>query len=292
MTTLSALSFIRAALQLMRVERPVGTVLLACPMLWALWLSADGQPQSQHILIFLIGAFLMRSAGCVINDFADRDIDRHVKRTQDRPLTAGRISAKQSLIVFAFLTLCALSLLVFLPLRVAPMAVVAFILASVYPFTKRFFIIPQLILGLAFSTAILMAYRLHSEEIPLSGWLLFVASTLWTVVYDTFYAMVDRDDDTKLGIHSSALWFAQRDWLICLLLTVVFVGLMLVIGMREMLGGYYYLGLLFAVFCFFYQFIVSKNRQRETCFVAFLNNQWVGVFIFLGILLDSLSSLQ
>lgn len=281
-------TFLLDVAQLMRIDRPVGTVLLACPMLWALWLASDGQPSASLVLIFLLGAFVMRSAGCVINDFADRKIDLQVKRTKQRPLTSGRLSARAALGVFAALIACALVLLLFLPLRAAFPAVIAFVLATLYPFTKRFFLLPQLVLGLAYSSSIPMAYIVVLNALPQSMWLLFFASVLWTVVYDTFYAMVDRDDDVRLGIHSSALWFGQRDLAVCALLTLVFLGLMLAVGWANTLGGYYYLGLSLAVLCFIYQFVIARRREREPCFVAFLNNQWVGVLIFLGLLLDFL----
>ncbi len=282
-------NFFLSAVQLMRADKPVGTVLLASPMLWALWLaSPEKQPSAQFVLIFLIGAFVMRSAGCVINDYADYHIDSKVKRTKDRPLTAERISKEYAVSIFIALVLVAIVLLCLLPPTAVAPAFLAFFLSAGYPFSKRFFVIPQLILGLAFSTSILMAYIVVTGTIPLSGWLLFIASTLWTVVYDTFYAMVDRDDDQHLGIHSSALWFSDKDLKVCLLLSLCFVILMLTIGVINALSGYYYLGLALASLCFVYQFWVSRSRERDVCFKAFLNNQWVGVLIFLGILLDSL----
>lgn len=280
--------FLLAAVQLMRADRPIGTILLACPMLWALWLAADGKPKASIVFIFLLGAFLMRSAGCVINDFADRKIDLKVKRTKDRPLTSGRIRSKAALGLFAALVLLALSLLLFLPDTAIIPAVVAFILATLYPFTKRFFIIPQLFLGLAYGMGIIMAYRVVSGELPATAWVLFLASVLWTIVYDTFYAMVDRDDDESLGIYSSALWFADRDLWVCAIFSVLFVLLMIVIGLMNGVGGFYYLGLFAACGCFIYQFSICQKRERQACFRAFLNNQWVGVLIFLGILLTTL----
>ncbi|PID66634.1 MAG: 4-hydroxybenzoate octaprenyltransferase [Gammaproteobacteria bacterium] len=280
--------FFLSVMQLMRVDRPVGTVLLACPMLWALWLASNGQPSASLVFIFLLGAFLMRSAGCVINDFADRKIDVKVKRTKDRPLTSGKTSSKAALGVFAVLVLLALSLLLFLPATALLPAVIAFVLATFYPFTKRFFVIPQLVLGLAYGMGIIMAYRVVNGDLPTVAWVLFWASTLWTIVYDTFYAMVDRDDDKSLGIHSSALWFAERDLLVCALCAIFFVVLMLTAGIIAHLGVFYYLGLLLAGACFAYQFQICRERQRQACFTAFLNNQWVGVLIFLGVLLDML----
>lgn len=278
------ISFLHSALQLMRVERPVGTVLLVAPMLWALWLAGQGHPPAKYVLIFILGAFVMRSAGCVINDFADRKIDLKVKRTKNRPLTSGKISTKGTLTVFVVLIVLALMLLSFLPSLAVFPAVVAFILATLYPFTKRFFILPQLVLGLAYSSSVMMAYVVILGKMPLLGWLLFLASTVWTIIYDTFYAMVDRDDDEDLAIHSSALWFGRYDILIQFFLMLLFLLLMLGIGFFYQLNSYYYVGLLFAAACFVYQLWVSRSREREQCFIAFLNNQWVGVFIFLGIL--------
>lgn len=280
--------FFFAAVQLMRVDRPVGTVLLVAPMLWALWLSSGGQPEARIVLIFMLGAFIMRSAGCVINDFADRDLDLKVKRTKDRALTSGRISAKAALTLFAGLIFCALILLSFLPLVAFWPAVVAFVLATFYPFTKRFFIIPQLVLGFAYSSSIVMAYLTVMGTMPSVGWLLFIASVIWTIIYDTFYAMVDRDDDSHLGVHSSALWFGQKDLQVLMLLAAVFLLLMLMIGMIYQLAIYYYLGLLLALSCFIFQFSICKNRDRAACFTAFLNNQWVGILIFIGIWLSYL----
>ncbi len=277
-----------AALQLMRTDRPVGTVLLACPMLWALWLAADGKPPAFIVLIFLLGAFVMRSAGCVINDFADRHFDQSVERTKARPLTSGQLSVKAALILFALLIIVALILLSFLPAEAILPACLSFGLACFYPFTKRFFVIPQLVLGMAYSSSILMAYMTIQQQLPAIAWLLFAAVTAWTVVYDTFYAMVDRNDDIHLGIHSSALWFGARDLSITAALMAVFLLLMLVVGWLSALGAYYYLGLLGAAGCFAYQLRISKNRERSACFTAFLNNQWVGVFIVLGLWLEGL----
>lgn len=281
-------NFFFSAVQLMRADRPIGTILLVTPMLWALWLASDGLPAAHVVLIFMLGAFVMRSAGCVINDFADRDLDLKVKRTKDRALTAGRISAKAALGLFFALIVCALILLFFLPTSAFWPAVAAFVLATLYPFTKRFFIIPQVVLGLAYASSIIMAYVTVLGSVPAIAWVLVTASVLWTVVYDTFYAMVDRDDDIDLGIHSSALWFGQNDLLILMCLAMVFLLLMVFVGVAYQLAVYYYLGLLLALGCFVFQFTVAKTRERAACFVAFLNNQWVGLFIFLGIWLSYL----
>lgn len=274
-----------ACLLLMRADRPVGTVLLACPMLWALWLAAGGNPPANVIFIFLLGAFVMRSAGCVINDFADRHFDHSVERTKARPLTSGKLGVTDALVLFTILIIAALVLLFFLPAEAVLPACLSFGLACLYPFTKRFFKIPQLVLGMAYSSSVLMAYMTIQQQIPAPAWVLFAAVVLWTIVYDTYYAMVDRNDDRVLGIHSSALWFGHYDTLINAVLTGAFMLLMVIIGTMNALNVYYYLGLLFAGGCFIYQLLIVRNRSRETCFIAFLNNQWVGVLIFLGILL-------
>lgn len=272
--------------QLMRGDKPIGTVLLMCPMLWALWLATDGNPPADVILIFLMGAYVMRGAGCVINDFADRKIDKHVKRTLNRPLTSGRITSKKALYFFVFLIVLALCLMLLLPPVAWWGAVFAFVVTLFYPFSKRFFIAPQAILGLAFSASIPMVFLAIDEKLTVNAILLFFVSVLWTVVYDTFYAMVDRDDDKKLNLYSSAIWFADNDLKIIQSLMIAFLVLMMLVGLLNGLRGYYYLGLLLASICFIYQIKITQNREREYCFIAFLNNQWVGVLIWLGIVLS------
>ncbi len=274
-----------ACLYLMRADRPVGTVLLACPMLWALWLSSNGQPPAHIVLIFLFGAFIMRSAGCVINDFADRNFDKDVKRTKARPLTSGKIGLVSVWLTFAILLAGAFTLLALLPRQAVIPAFFSLGLACLYPFTKRFFKIPQLVLGMAYASSVLMAYMTIQGTLTIGAIILFLAVTVWTIVYDTFYAMVDRDDDISLGINSSALWFGDRDIVINALLMLVFIVLMLVLGIIYSLDRYYYFGLLLASLCFVYQLVITKKRQRDECFIAFLNNQWVGVLIFIGIVL-------
>lgn len=274
--------------KLMRLDRPVGTVLLACPMLWALWFAAAGRPRAAWVLIFLLGAWVMRSAGCVINDFADRQFDGHVERTRIRPLATGEISQFGALTCFALLIVIALVLLSFLPFEAVLPACFSFAMACFYPFTKRFFIVPQLVLGMAYASSVFMAFLTVKNEMPLAAWLLFIAVVIWTLLYDTFYAMVDREDDIHIGIHSSALWLGRHDLLGIALLMLVFLLLMLLVGYYYSCGIFYYLGLLAAMGCFLYQLWICKDKNRAACFIAFLNNQWVGVFVFLGILLDYL----
>lgn len=277
-----------AIIQLMRADRPIGTVLLAMPMLWALWLAADGSPSAFYTVIFLVGAWVMRSAGCVINDFADRKIDGHVQRTQQRPLVQGIISARGALIVFAGLLLIAFFLLLLLPARAMLPAVITVMLVLLYPLTKRFFDCPQLVLGMAFSCAILMVYITIFGRLPVSAWLLMLASICWTLIYDTLYALVDAPDDAKIGVKSSARWFGRQTKTILLVLMGVFLGLMAIIGLINQMAGYYYLGLLLAAGCFCYQMQLYQQQTGEAFFAAFLNNQWVGVLIFLGIMLSYL----
>lgn len=271
---------------LMRGDKPIGTVLLLAPMLWALWLAGDGKPPAQIVLIFLLGAYIMRAAGCVINDFADRKIDKHVKRTLNRPLTSGKISSKNALTFFTLLILMALALMFLLPPIAWWAAVFAFVITCFYPFSKRFFMMPQAVLGAAFSASIPMVYLVLDGELSSNAILLFIAATLWTVVYDTFYAMVDRDDDVKLKLNSSAIWFADNDLTIIQWLMIIFLLLMILLGLINGLTAYYYLGLFCASLCFIYQMVITQKRSRESCFTAFLNNQWVGVLIWVGIILN------
>lgn len=276
----------RAYLLLMRFDKPIGTLLLAYPVLWALWLG--GQPQAHVVAIFLLGTFLMRSAGCVINDYADRDIDHAVARTQARPLTAGQVSERETLSLFVALVVLAASLLLFLPIVVFKVAILALAVAIFYPFSKRFFIAPQLVLGIAFSLSIPMAYVASRGEVNATAWLLFVANTLWTVMYDTWYALVDKSDDEKLDIHSTALTFGRHANSVIVALQASFVLLMLVVAMMDGLSIWYYVGLGLSVLCFVYQYHIGKHHDRDACFSAFLNNRWVGLFTFLGILIATL----
>lgn len=276
----------RAYLLLMRFDKPIGTLLLAYPVLWALWLG--GQPQAHVVVIFLLGTFLMRSAGCVINDYADRDIDHAVARTQARPLTAGQVSERETLSLFVALVVLAASLLLFLPIAACKVAILALAVAIFYPFSKRFFIAPQLVLGIAFSLSIPMAYVASRGEVNATAWLLFVANTLWTVMYDTWYALVDKSDDEKLDIYSTALTFGRYANVAILALQVSVLTLMVVVGIINDLSVWYYLSLVLSVLCFLYQYQIGKKHDRDACFTAFLNNRWVGLFIFLGILIATL----
>ncbi|ENY72758.1 4-hydroxybenzoate octaprenyltransferase [Aeromonas diversa] len=274
--------------QLARLDKPIGTLLLLWPTLWALWLAGEGQPDPWVLLVFASGVFLMRSAGCVINDYADRNFDGHVKRTSGRPLATGRVSSREALLLFAVLALIAFALVLTLNSLTITMSFAALVLAVCYPFMKRFIPIPQLVLGLAFSWSIPMAYAAQANALPPLAWLLFAANLLWTIAYDTEYAMVDRDDDLRLGLKSSAIWFGRWDRHIIGLLQVATLGCMWAAGVLAGLGLAYYLGLLVAALLFVQQQRQIHGREREPCFQAFLANNRVGVVLFASIALDYL----
>jgi len=277
---------LRLYLQLIRMDRPIGSLLLLWPTWWGLWLAGDGQPGLSNIVIFTLGVFLTRSAGCVINDYADREFDRHVKRTQERPLTSGKISSKEALGVGGLLLLIAFLLVIQTNLLTVQLSVAAVFIASAYPFMKRHTHWPQLVLGFAFSWGIPMAFA--AEQAPLNSamWLLFTAAVIWTVVYDTFYAMVDRDDDLKIGIRSTAILFAQHDRLITALLQVAVLALLTACANRFGLGAFYYAGVTAGGLIFVYQQWLIRERDRLACFRAFLNNNYFGLAIFAGIVTD------
>ncbi|MGL5948286.1 MAG: 4-hydroxybenzoate octaprenyltransferase [Aeromonas sp.] len=275
-----------AYVQLARLDKPIGTLLLLWPTLWALWLAADGWPQPQILLVFVLGVCLMRSAGCVINDYADRDVDGHVRRTMRRPLPMGRVAPKEALGLFALLALIAFALVLTLNRLSVALSVVGLVLALAYPLMKRWFALPQLVLGLAFSWSIPMAYAAQAEQLSVEVWWLFVANMLWTVAYDTQYAMVDREDDRKLGLKSSAIFFGRRDKLMIGLLQGMSLLLLLGLGQWRGLGTAYYWGLLVAAALFVYQQHLIRARQREACFQAFLSNNYVGAALFVGLALD------
>ncbi|MFQ2272047.1 4-hydroxybenzoate octaprenyltransferase [Aeromonas enteropelogenes] len=277
-----------AYLQLARIDKPIGTLLLLWPTLWALWLAAGGLPNLWVLTVFVVGVFLMRSAGCVINDYADRNFDGHVKRTSGRPLPTGKVDPREALALFFVLALISFGLVLTLnPLTIA-MSFVGLLLAVGYPFMKRFIPIPQLVLGMAFSWSIPMAYAAQANALPAVAWLVFVANLLWTVAYDTQYAMVDRDDDLKLGLKSSAILFGRHDKRIIGVLQLATLLILLLVGQLMALGSSYYWGLLGAAVLFVYQQRLIRERQREACFQAFLNNNYVGVLVFAGLVLDYL----
>ena len=281
-----ALSTLADYARLIRLHRPVGTWLLLWPALWALWLASSGRPQEHVFIVFVLGVFLTRSAGCAINDWADRKVDPAVQRTQDRPLAAGRIQPVEALIVYAILSLLAFAVVLTLDRLTILCSLVGALLMAGYPFMKRFFPIPQAWLGLAFGWAVPMAWVAQTGSISRVGWLVFVCAVLWIVVYDTQYAMVDREDDLRLGIKSSAIAFGEADCVIIGLLQVLTVLGLGLVGKELHLGGWYALGLTAGALTFGYQQWLIRDRSRSGCFAAFLNNQWFGLCVFVGIALD------
>jgi len=277
-------------LRLMRLDRPIGIYLLLWPTLWALWLAADGPPSLHVLLVFVLGTVLMRSAGCAINDFADRDIDPHVARTRTRPLAAGRITPEEAVRLFVAVSLIAFGLLTSLknPLALA-LAVPAALLAASYPYMKRWLAMPQAVLGIAFSWGIPMAYAAVQHRVPLvEAGLLMLANLSWVIAYDTYYAMVDRDDDLKIGVRSSAILFGAHDRLAIGLLQGAALALLAVLGYLRALGLAWYVGLGIALLLAVYQLWITRHRQPEACFRAFLHNHYFGAVIFVGLLLDRL----
>jgi 4-hydroxybenzoate polyprenyltransferase len=272
-------------LQLMRADRPIGVLLLLWPTLWALWIAAGGFPDWHLLLIFCAGTWLMRAAGCVINDYADRDFDGHVKRTAQRPLATRAVGRGEALKLFAVLCLGAFVLVLFTNRFTVLLSFAALALAACYPFMKRYTHLPQLVLGAAFSWGIPMAFAAQSGELPRGVWLLFIANLLWTVAYDTFYAMVDRDDDLKIGVKSTAILFGEDDRAITAILQGCTLAVLVLAGLQFKLGYWYYVSLVAAGALFIHQQWLIRHRQRQACFEAFLNNNWVGMVIFAGVAL-------
>lgn len=278
---------LRHYVHLVRLDRPIGIYLLLWPTLWALWIAAEGFPDLTILFVFVAGVVLMRSAGCAINDYADRDFDPHVARTRTRPLAAGHIAPKEAVLVFAVLAFIAFLLELLLNGLTIALSVVAVILAVTYPFMKRFHHLPQVHLGAAFSWAIPMAFTAVTGEIPpLVAWLLFVAAVLWTTAYDTMYAMCDRDDDLKIGVKSSAILFGKQDKLIIGLLQGLTLLLLAVVGVMSERGSWFWLGMLIAAGFSVYQQWLIRNREPMPSLRAFLNNHWLGMAVFAGLVLD------
>ncbi|MGY3875670.1 4-hydroxybenzoate octaprenyltransferase [Aeromonas dhakensis] len=277
-----------AYVQLARIDKPIGTLLLLWPTLWALWLAADGLPDLWTLLVFVVGVFLMRSAGCVINDYADRNFDGHVKRTAGRPLPMGKVKPREVLALFAVLALISFALVLTMNPLTIGLSFAALLLAVCYPFMKRYIPIPQLVLGMAFSWSIPMAYAAQANALPAVAWLVFLANLLWTIAYDTEYAMVDRDDDLKLGLKSSAILFGRHDKRIIGALQLLTLLILLLVGQLSELGSSYYWSLLAAAALFVYQQRLIRERAREACFQAFLNNNYVGALIFAGVVISYL----
>lgn len=271
---------------LIRLDKPIGILLLLWPTLMALWLAAGGWPDTQVLLVFVAGVFLMRSAGCAINDYADRDIDSRVQRTKERPLTSGKITEKEALAIFALLSVTAFSLVLLMNKLTIVMSFIGIILAASYPFMKRYHFLPQVHLGAAFGWAVPMAYAAQANELSPVAWMLFMATMLWATAYDTMYAMVDREDDLQVGVKSTAILFDTADKLIIGIIQALLIFCFLMIGHKAELGGFYFTGVFLATGFAAWQQYLIRNRQPSQCFEAFLNNNWFGMVIFIGLFLE------
>ena len=272
--------------KLTRLDKPIGTLLLLWPTLWGLWIAAAGRPNWMLVWIFCLGTLLMRSAGCVMNDLADRNFDAHVKRTRDRPIAAGLVGVKEALWLAAVLTAAAFALVLTLNRLTLALSFAALFLAASYPFTKRFISVPQAYLGVAFGFGIPMAFAAQGDSLPSLAWWLLLANVFWAVAYDTEYAMVDRDDDIRIGIKTAAITFGRYDVAAVMLCYAAMLFVLAAIGMSLRFGLYYYLGLAAALLIMLYHYALIRGRRREDCFRAFRHNNWVGGVIFAGIVAD------
>ncbi len=270
-------------LLLMRFNKPIGILLLLWPTLWALWIAGDGQPNFFIVLIFMLGVVLMRAAGCIMNDIADRNFDGHVERTKQRPLVTGAISVKEALTLFSILCVCAAGLVLLLNWLTIVLAFIGLGLAIIYPFLKRVTNLPQFVLGIAFSWSIPMAFAALTGHVPAIAWYLFVTAAMWPVIYDTMYAMVDREDDLAIGLKSTAILFGSYDRAVIGVLQIVMLVLLLYLGHLLALNFIYYMGLFIAAGLFAYQQVLIQDRHSAACFRAFLNNNWFGLVVFLAI---------
>ena len=275
-----------AYFRLMRFDKPTGIYLLLWPTLWALFLAKRGLPEIDLMIIFTLGVILMRSAGCVISDFPDRKIDKFVMRTKDRPLTSGEVSEKGALILFSFLILMSFGLVLMTNFLTVQLSIVAVFLATLYPFVKRWSNLPQFVLGSAFAMSVPMAFSATLDEVPFSAWLVFLATVIWTVIYDTIYAMVDREDDLKINVKSTAILFGKYDIIIIFLLHLLLIALLVMISQEFQLGNYFNMTIVMATLLMFYHQHLIKDRDRAKCFKAFLNNHYIGIVILLGIVLS------
>ncbi len=274
-------------LRLMRAHQPIGTLLLLWPTLWALWIAGDGHPRPMIVIVFVLGVFIMRSAGCVINDFADRKLDPHVERTRNRPLASGEIRSAEALALFILLGLIALALVSTLNPLTRLYSIGGIVLAASYPFMKRWTSLPQFYLGLAFAWGVPMAFAALTDEVPRLAWLIFTAVAIWAVAYDTIYAMVDREDDLKIGIKSTAILCGHHDRAFVALCQITTVAILALVGHFENFGAFYKTGLVATIALFSYQQWLIRHREPPACFRAFLNNHWAGAAIFLGIVAES-----
>jgi 4-hydroxybenzoate polyprenyltransferase len=278
---------------LMRLNRPIGIFLLLWPTLWALWIAAHGRPDPLVTTVLVLGVVLMRSAGCVINDYADREFDPHVTRTHERPLAAGRVSPREALGLFVILALIAFGLVLLLNPLTILLSLVALPLAAAYPFMKRYTYLPQVHLGVAFGWAVPMAFAAQTGEFPPPlAWLLLIAVVLWALAYDTMYAMVDREEDIRLGVKSTAILFAEADRAIVAVIQGMLLVVLLLVGQKAGLGLYYYLALSVAAALSLYQQYLIRDREPSRCFKAFLNNNWLGLTIFAGIFVHYLIEVE
>ncbi|MEK9575242.1 MAG: 4-hydroxybenzoate octaprenyltransferase [Gammaproteobacteria bacterium] len=275
-----------AYFRLMRFDKPIGIYLLLWPTLWGLFLAKRGIPDIDLLIIFTLGVILMRSAGCVINDFADRKIDKFVMRTKDRPLTSGEVSEKGALILFSFLILISFGLVLMTNFLTVQLSIVAVFLATLYPFVKRWSNLPQFVLGSAFAMSVPMAFSATLDEVPFSAWLVFLATIIWTVIYDTIYAMVDREDDLKINVKSTAILFGKYDLIIIFLLHLLLIVILVMISQEFQLGNYFNMAIVITTLLMFYHQHLIKDRDRAKCFKAFLNNHYIGIVILLGIVLS------
>ncbi|MDO9215086.1 MAG: 4-hydroxybenzoate octaprenyltransferase [Methylococcales bacterium] len=271
---------------LARFDRPIGILILLWPALWALWVASDGKPDKLVLTVICAGVILMRAAGCVINDYADRDFDPHVERTKQRPIAAGKVTPKEALIFFIVLTLIAFALVLLLNTYTILLSFGGAFLAASYPFMKRYTQLPQAYLGIAFGWAVPMSFSAQMNAIPAVAWVMYLAVILWALVYDTMYAMVDKDDDIKIGVKSTAILFGQYDRPIMAVLQVIIIGLLITIGIMQHSGLAYYIGLLAASGLSVYQQVLIVNRDKALCFKAFLNNNWFGLAVFIGLAVD------
>jgi 4-hydroxybenzoate polyprenyltransferase len=271
---------------LARFDKPIGILILLWPALWALWVASAGKPDLLVLTVICLGVVLMRAAGCVINDYADRDFDPHVERTKQRPIAAGKVSPKEALTVFVVLCLCSFGLVLLLNIYTIMLSFVGAFLAASYPFMKRYTHLPQAYLGMAFGWAVPMSFAAQLDSIPLVGWVMYLATILWALVYDTMYAMVDKDDDLKIGVKSTAILFGEYDRQIMAGLQLVILGLLIIVGQMSSAGWPYYGGILIAAGLSAYQQKLIFHREKTLCFKAFLNNNWFGMAVFSGLVAD------
>jgi len=270
--------------RLMRFDRPIGILLLLWPTMWALWIAGDGSPSVKNILIFCTGVVLMRAAGCIMNDVADRDFDPHVERTRCRPLASGELTVRQAILTFLIVMLLAFGLVLMTNALTIKLAFAGAVLASTYPFFKRWTHLPQVVLGLAFGWGIPMAFAAETGQVAAAAWLILLINVIWSVIYDTLYAMVDREDDISIGLKSTAILFGRHDLVILRILKVSMIVLLVLLGVRLQFGWPWFAGVAVATGLFVWQQFIIVNRDRDACFKAFLNNNWIGAVIWIGLL--------